>query len=96
MPERIPQSTAIRVPLKGYLSSDHISDATTLDPAVVISKNGAAFGNPQAGATVATEIASGWYYVDLGTTDTGTTGPLIVRATHATMDNIEIVYHVVA
>lgn len=96
MPTRIPQSVAIRVPLKGYLSADHVSDATGLDPAIVISKNGGAFGNPAAGATVATEISVGWYYVDLGTGDTDTLGPLIVRGTHATMDATEIVYQVVA
>lgn len=95
MPHRIPQSVAIRVPLKCYLSSDHVSDATGLDPAITISLNGAAFGNPQAGATVATEIGNGWYYVDLGTTDTGTLGPLVIRGTHATMDPTEIVYQVV-
>lgn len=101
MPHRIPQSVSIRVPLKGYLSADHISDAVSLDPAVVISKNGAGFANPNAGATVATEVGGagnglGWYYVDLdGATDVATLGPLIIRATHATMDPIEIVYQVV-
>jgi hypothetical protein len=100
MPHRIPQAVSIRVPLKGYLTSDHLSDAVSMDPAVVISKNGAGFGNPHAGATVATEVGgagagNGWYYVDLDGTDTGTLGPLIIRATHATMDPIEIVYQVV-
>jgi hypothetical protein len=95
MPHRIPQSVALRVPLKGYLAADHISDATGLDPSVTISRNGAGFANPSAGATVATETGNGWYYVDLSATDTGTLGPLIIYATHATMDNIEIVYQVV-
>jgi hypothetical protein len=95
MPHRIPQAVVLRVPLKCYLSSDHVSDATALDPAITISVNGAGFANPQAGATVATEIGNGWYYVDLGTTDTGTLGPLIIRGTHATMDPVEIVYQVV-
>lgn len=94
MSERIAKSTAIRVMLKGYLSSDHVSDATGLDPAVLISKAGAAFANPNAGATVATEISNGWYYVDLDTTDTDTLGPLLIRATHATMDAIEREYRV--
>lgn len=93
--ERIPQSAAIRVPLKAYLTSDHISDATSKASLVVkLSQNGGAFANPSAGATNATEIANGWYYVDLTTTDTGTTGPLIVRATQSGVDNVEIVYDV--
>jgi hypothetical protein len=81
--------------MKGYLTIDHVSDAIGLDPAITISKNGAAFGNPSAGSSVLTEIGSGWYYFDLTTTDTGTLGPLIIRATHATMDTIEMVYQVV-
>jgi hypothetical protein len=95
MPERIPQSVTKRVALKAYLSSDHLSDATSKTIAVTISKNGAAFGNPSAGATNATEIASGWYYVDLSTTDTGTTGPLIVRGTSSGVDNVESLFVVV-
>jgi hypothetical protein len=87
--ERIPQSIAVRVPLKAYLSSDHVSAATAKTIAIVISKNGGAFGNPAAGATNATEIANGWYYVDLGTGDTDTLGPLIVRGTCATCDDVE-------
>lgn len=89
MAERIPQSIAKRVLLKAYLSSDHISAATGKTIAVVISKNAGAFGNPSAGATNATEIANGWYYVDLSTTDTGTAGPLVVRGTAGTIDDVE-------
>lgn len=96
MPERIPQSTAIRVAFKAYLASDHVSAATGKTIAVVISKNGAAFANPNAGATNATAIASGWYYVDLDTTDTGTAGPLIVRGTEGTIDDAEVYFRVVA
>jgi hypothetical protein len=87
--ERLPQSIAKRVVLKAYLSADHISAATSKTIAVVISKNASAFANPSAGATNATEIANGWYYVDLSTTDTGTLGPLIVRGTCATCDDVE-------
>lgn len=95
MPERIPQSTTIRVPLYAVLTSDHVSAATGKTVAITISKNGAAFGNPSAGATNATEIASGWYYVDLSTTDTGTLGPVIVRGAVATIDDSTIAYNVV-
>lgn len=90
------KSTAAKVVGRGYLSSDHISTATGLDPAFMISKNGGAFANPAAGASVMTEIeATGWYYFALGTADVDTLGPLIIRGTHATMDNIEVVYQVV-
>jgi hypothetical protein len=95
MPHRIPQSVALRVPLKGYLASDHISDATGLTPVIKVSKNGAAFADPHVGATNAASIGNGWYYVDLDATDTGTLGPVVIRATVATMDTIEIVYQVV-
>jgi hypothetical protein len=87
--ERIPQSVAYRVALKAYLSTDHVSAATGKTLAVKISKNGGAFGNPNAGATNATEISNGWYYVDLDTTDTGTAGPLLVRATASGVDDVE-------
>ena len=50
------QSTAATVVGRGYLSSDHISTATGLDPAITISKNGGNFANPAAGASVMTEI----------------------------------------
>lgn len=94
--ERIPASAALRIPLKLYLSSDHISDATGKTLAITISKNGGAFGNPSGGATNATEIANGWYYYDASTTDTGTVGPLIVRGTSASCDDCGVAYDVVA
>lgn len=53
--------------------------ATGQTVAVTISKNGAAFANPSAGATNATEIADGWYMWTPSTTDTGTDGPFIVK-----------------
>jgi hypothetical protein len=90
---RLPQSVAVRRVLKAYLASDHVSAATGKTIAVTISKNGAAFGNPSAGATNATEISAGWYYVDLSTADTGTKGPLVIRGTAAATDDVEIVHH---
>lgn len=93
--ERIPQSTTIRVQFYLALTSDHVSAATGKTVAITISKNGAAFGNPSAGATNATEIASGWYYVDLSTTDTGTLGPLAVRGTAASSDDAGVNFRVV-
>jgi hypothetical protein len=93
--ERIPQSTTIRVQFYLTLTSDHVSPATSKTVAITISKNGAAFGNPSAGATNATEIASGWYYVDLSTTDTGTLGPLAVRGTATSSDDAGANFRVV-
>ena len=86
MPTRIQQSVALRVPLQAFLAADHVTPATGLTIAVTISKNGGAYGNPSGGATNATEIANGSYYVDLSATDTGTVGPLFVRGAVSTMD----------
>lgn len=96
MYERIPQSVAKRVVFKAFTSADHVTAATGKTIAVVISKNGGAFGNPSAGATNATEISVGWYYVDLSTTDTGTLGPLVVRGTEGTIDPAEVVFSVIS
>lgn len=95
MTERIPQSTSKLVVFKAFLSSDHVSEATSKTIAITISKNGGAFGNPNAGATNATEISSGWYKVSLDTTDTNTIGPLAVRGAVATIDDVGILLEVV-
>ena len=95
MAEQIPASTTIRVPLQAFLSSDHVTPATGVTIACTISKNGAAYGNPSGGATNAVEIGAGSYYVDLSTTDTGTNGPLFVKGTSATIDNVIAIYNVV-
>lgn len=84
-----------RILLRAYLSSDHISDATGKTIAVTISKNGGAFANPAAGATNATEIANGWYYVDLGAGDTGTNGPIIIRGALTGIDVAERAHDIV-
>jgi hypothetical protein len=94
MPEKVANGSTPRIPLYLVLSSDHLTPATGKTLAITISKNGDAFGNPSAGATNATEIASGWYYVDLSATDTGTNGPLIVLGTASSCDNSTIAYNV--
>jgi hypothetical protein len=94
MPYDIPLGFPRRVELKAYLASDHVTPAPGKTLPVVISKNGGAFGNPAAGATTATEISHGWYYVDLGVADIDTEGPLIVRATELTVDDVEARYYV--
>jgi len=96
MTERIPQSTSKLVVFKAYLASDHATEATGKTIAITISKNGGAFGNPNAGATNATEISSGWYKVTLDTTDTNTLGPVAVRGAVATIDDVGILLEVVS
>lgn len=86
---RLAQSTAYTVTLKMFLSSDHVTAATGKTVAITISKAGGAFGNPNAGATNATEVSSGWYKVALDPTDTGTLGDLVVRGTSASCDDSE-------
>jgi len=95
MPERIPQGATIRVPLQAYLASDHVSPATGKTIAVTVSKNGASYASPSGGATNATEVGSGSYYVDLSTTDTGTAGPLFVKGAEGMIDNVIAIYNVV-
>lgn len=90
----IKPSTAKRVVFKAFLDSDHVSEATGKTIAITISKNGGAFGNPSAGATNATEISGGWYYVDLSTTDTNTSGPLAGRGTNADIDDVGFLFEV--
>jgi hypothetical protein len=87
------QSTAANVPLKVYLSSDHVSAAAGKTLTVTLSKDGAAFG--ALGGSV-TEVSSGWYKVALNTTDANTPGTLVVRATAAACDDAEVVCQVVA
>ncbi len=87
-------STALLVVFRAYLSSDHVTPATGKTIAITISKNGGAFGNPNAGATNATEISSGFYKVSLDATDTGTAGPLAVRGAEAACDDVGAIYQV--
>lgn len=96
MPERIPQSVTKKVVFRAILSTDHVTPATGKTVAITISKNGAAFGNPNAGATNATEISSGFYKFDLDGTDTGTQGPLAWRGAVSGIDDVGDVYTVVS
>lgn len=96
MTERIPQSTSKLIMFKAYLSSDHVTEATGKTIAITISKNGGAFGNPNAGATNATEVSSGWYKVTLDATDTNTLGPLAIRGAVASIDDVGVLLEVVS
>lgn len=92
----IPQSTSFVAVFKAYLSSDHVTEATGKTIAITISKAGGAFGNPNAGATNATEISSGWYKVTLDATDTGTLGIIALRGAVATIDDVSDRFFVVS
>jgi hypothetical protein len=87
MAERIPQSVSYLVVFRAYLASDGKTPATGKTIAITISKNGGAFGNPNAGATNATEISSGFYKFTLDTTDTGTLGQLAWRGAQADIND---------
>lgn len=61
--------------------------ATGKTVAVTLSKNGAtSFSNPNAGASNATEMASGWYKFAPAAADRDTEGPLVWRFTNADCD----------
>src|SRR5574337_1467581 len=74
-------------------SADHISPKTGLTPTVTISKSGGSFAAP---AGTVSEIANGWYKVAGNATDTATLGPLILHATSAGADPVDLLYSVVA
>lgn len=93
-PESVLLGAILRVPLQAVLSSDNVTPATGKTILIKISKNGGPFRNPFVGATTATEIGSGSYYVDLVAQDTSVYGPLIVLGTAATIDNCSAVYDV--
>lgn len=83
----LPQSTSYVVTMPMYLSSDHVTEAgSALSPSVTISKNGAAFANPNAGASTATSVGNNVYKFTLATQDSNTLGDLWVRFTEATCD----------
>jgi hypothetical protein len=90
------QSTAMVVMFKAFLDTDHVSEATGKTIAITISKNGGAFGNPNAGATNATEVSSGFYKFTLDTTDTNTGGPLAYRGTNADIDDVGGVFYILS
>ncbi len=89
------QSTSLVVMFKAFLDTDHVSEATGKTIAMTISKNGGAFGNPNAGATNATEVSAGWYKFTLDTTDTNTVGPLAYRGTNADIDDVGGAFYVI-
>lgn len=83
---RLAQSTSYVVMLQVFLASDHVTPATGKTVAITLSKAGAGFGNPNAGASNATEVANGWYKFSLDTTDTNTLGDLVIVGTATACD----------
>ena len=94
MPRRLSQSAAYTVVFKVFLSSDHVTPATSKTVAITLSKAGAAFANPSAGASNATEIANGWYKFALSAADTDTLGDLVLVGTATACDSADIIMQV--
>ena len=69
--------------------------ATGKTVAVTVSKNHAAFGNPAAGASNATEIGNGYYYYTPTGADTTTNGAIIWYATNADCDSDGVEHRIV-
>lgn len=79
------------IPIFHPLSADHVTGGTGLSPAVVISKNGAAFASP---IGLVSEIGFGWYKLTPTAADTNTIGALAVHSTAATADPDDSLYAV--
>lgn len=92
---QIAQSSSYQRSFLMVQSSDHITGATGATVAVTISKNGGSFGAPSGGGT-ATEIANGWYYIALSSTDTATLGDLAIHCTATACDPTDFADQVVA
>jgi hypothetical protein len=69
-------------------SADHITGLTGATVTLTLSKNGGSFG---ASSGSITEVSSGWYYVALNSTDTGTAGELAYHATATSADPADFV-----
>ena len=74
-------------------SSDHITPLTGASPTVTLSKAGGSFASPSGAVT---EVANGWYKVAGNATDTDTLGPLVLHATAASADPVDVYFDVVA
>lgn len=74
------QSTTVTIKIGPFLdASDGVSEETALTPGIEVSKDGGAFAARNSATAVAHD-AEGWYDVELDGTDTGTLGPLVVKA----------------
>jgi len=89
------QITSGTTPTVVFLLVSSVDDKTAVTaatPTVTLSKNGGAFA---AATNAVSEIANGWYKVALTALETGTVGPLIVRATATGADEWRDLHQVV-
>lgn len=84
------QSTTVTIRLGPFLDiTDGVTEEVGLGSmGIEVSKNHAAFGARNS-ATATAHDAEGWYSCELDTTDTGTLGPLIVKA-HAPATHLPV------
>lgn len=81
------QSTARNLMVFLTASSDHVTGLTGATLSISISKDGAAFASI---SPTVTERGNGWYSIALTTAHTDTLGDLVLRATAASADPIDL------
>lgn len=92
MKERKQGSTTYPIAFLLVSSTDHIAPVTGATPAVLISKNGGAFGAPVGSVT---EVGNGWYALAGDTADRDTLGTLLLHATATGADPADDRYVIV-
>ncbi len=75
---QITSGTTPKIPVLLVSVTDDKAAVLAATVTVQLSKNGGAFATASGAVT---EIANGWYTVTLSALETGTPGPLLVRAT---------------
>lgn len=81
------QSTARNLMVFLTASSDHVTGLTGATLTITISKNGGAFASI---SPTVTERGDGWYSIALTAANTDTLGDLVLRATAASADPIDL------
>lgn len=81
------QSTARNLMVFLTAASDHVTGLTGATLSISISKDGAAFANI---SPMVTERGNGWYNIALTSVHTDTLGDLVLRATAASADPIDL------
>lgn len=89
---QITSGTTPKIPVLMVSTSDDKTAVAGATVTIQISKNGGAFATC---AGSVTEIANGWYTVTLTALETGTAGPLVVRATATSADEWRDIHQVV-
>ena len=80
---QITSGTTPKIPALMVSIADDKTAVTGATVTIQVSKNGGAFATA---TNAVSEIANGWYVVTLTALETGTAGPLIVRATATSAD----------